>query len=135
MWDLSSLSRDRACAPCTGSSLNHWTATEIPHLSSLITNAFNSGHFPLHTRSLWSYLRVCLFISWLPWWLSSRESIFQGRRFKRHGFDPWIRKILWKRKWQPTPVFLLGKSHGQRSLVGYSPWGCKRVGHDLVNKQ
>ena len=41
----------------------------------------------------------------------------------RPGFDPWVRKILWRRKWQPTPVFLPGKSHGQRSLVGYSPWG------------
>ena len=40
-------------------------------------------------------------------------------------FDPWVEKILWRRKWQPTTVFLLGKSHGQRSLVGYSPWGCK----------
>ena len=39
------------------------------------------------------------------------------------GFDPWIRKIPWRRKWQPTPIFLPGKSHGQRSLVGYSPWG------------
>ena len=37
-------------------------------------------------------------------------------------FDPWVRKIPWWRKWQPTPVFLLGKSHGWRSLVGYSPW-------------
>ena len=37
--------------------------------------------------------------------------------------DPWVRKILWRRKWQPTPVLLPGKSHGQRSLVGYSPWG------------
>ena len=37
----------------------------------------------------------------------------------------WVRKILWRRKWQPTPVFLPGKSHGQRSLVGYSPWGRK----------
>ena len=35
----------------------------------------------------------------------------------------WVRKIPWRGKWQPTPVFLLGKSHGQRSLVGYSPWG------------
>ena len=40
-------------------------------------------------------------------------------------FDPWFRKIPWRRAWQPTPVFLLGESHGQRSLVGYSPWGCK----------
>ena len=38
----------------------------------------------------------------------------------------------WRRKWQPTSVFLPRKSHGQRSLVGYSPWGRKRVGHDLA---
>ena len=41
-----------------------------------------------------------------------------------HGFDPWIGKILWRR-WQSTPVFLPGKSHGQRSLEGYSPWSQK----------
>ena len=41
----------------------------------------------------------------------------------------------WRRKWQPTPVFLTGKSHEQRSLLGYSPWDCKRVRHDLVTKQ
>ena len=40
-----------------------------------------------------------------------------------------------RRQWQPTPVLLPGKSHGQRSLVGYSPWGHKRVGHDLATKQ
>ena len=44
-------------------------------------------------------------------------------------------KIPWRRKWQPTPAFLLGKSHGHRSLVGYSPWGHKRVRHDLETKQ
>ena len=43
----------------------------------------------------------------------------------RPGFNPWVRKILWRRKWQPTPVPLPGKSHGWRSLVGYSPWGRK----------
>ena len=47
-------------------------------------------------------------------WLSGKESICQCRR---HGFDPWVRKILWRRKWQPPPVFLLGKSHGEKSLV------------------
>ena len=41
----------------------------------------------------------------------------------------------WRRKWQPTPVFLSGEPHGQKSLVGYSPWGHKRVRHDLVTKQ
>ena len=44
-------------------------------------------------------------------------------------FDLWIAKIPWRRKWQPTPVFLPGKSHGQRSLVGYSPRGHKGAGH------
>ena len=41
----------------------------------------------------------------------------------------------WRRKWQPAPVVLPGKSHGQRSLVGYSPWGLQRVRHDLATKQ
>ena len=40
-------------------------------------------------------------------------------------FDPWVRKIPWRRAWQTTPVFLLGKFHRQRILVGYSPWGHK----------
>ena len=41
----------------------------------------------------------------------------------RPGFDPWVGKITWRRKWHPTPVLLPGKSHGWRSLVGCSPWG------------
>ena len=44
---------------------------------------------------------------------------------RRPGFDPWVGKIPWRRKWQPTPVFLPGESHGWRSLVGYSPQGSK----------
>ena len=44
---------------------------------------------------------------------------------KRHRFDSWVRKIPWRRAWQPTPVFLPGESHGQRSLVGFSPKICK----------
>ena len=46
---------------------------------------------------------------------------------KRHGFDPWVEKIPWRRQWQATPVFLPGKSHGQRSLASYSPWGPKEL--------
>ena len=47
------------------------------------------------------------------------------RRLRRCGFHPWGRKIAWRRKWQPIPVFLPGKFHRQRNLEGYSPWGCK----------
>ena len=43
--------------------------------------------------------------------------------------------LPWRRKWQPIPVYLPGKSHGQRSLEGNSPWGCKKAGHDLATKQ
>ena len=68
----------------------------------------------------------------LPWWFSGRESACQCRRL---GFEPWSRKSPWRMKWQPTPVFLLGKAFGQRSLAGYSPWGCKRVGHNWVTEQ
>ena len=46
-------------------------------------------------------------------------------QLRRPGFNPWVGKILCKRKWQPTQVFLPGKFHGLRSLIGYSPWGGK----------
>ena len=47
-------------------------------------------------------------------------------RDKRSGFSSWVGKTAWRRAWQPTPVFLPGESHGQRSLAGYRPWGHKR---------
>ena len=56
---------------------------------------------------------------------SGKEPAYQCRRHQRLQFSLWVGKISWRRAWQPTPVFLPGKSHGQRSLVGYSPWGCK----------
>ena len=62
--------------------------------------------------------------SGLAWWLSGKEPAWQC---KRRGFDPGVVKIPWRRKWQHTPVFLPGKSHGQRILVGYSPWGHKEL--------
>ena len=52
----------------------------------------------------------------------------QGEPSKRLRFSLWVRKIPWRRKWQPTPGFLPGKSHGQRSLAGYSPWVTKSLG-------
>ena len=66
-------------------------------------------------------------------------SWFSGKRIcprcGRCGFHHWVRKTLSRRKWQPTLVFMLGKSHEQRSLVIYSPWGLQRVRYDLVTKQ
>ena len=61
-------------------------------------------------------------ISYVNWWLRWQRICLQCRRPR---FDPWVRKIPWRRKWQPTPAFLPGESHGERRLGGYSPWGHK----------
>jgi len=84
-------------------SRNFWASVEtLPSSDGLLSLKTFCKGFP----SRWLSCRVC-------------------RQCRRPGFDPWIRKIPWRREWQPTPVFLPGKSHGQRSLVGYSPWGHK----------
>ena len=57
----------------------------------------------------------------LPGGTSGKEPTGQMQEIQ----ETWVGKIPCRRKWQPTPVFLPGESHGQRSLVGYSPWGCK----------
>ena len=60
-------------------------------------------------------------------WNSGKESACQCKRHRKCRFYPWMGKIPWSRKWQPTPVFLPGTSHGQRSLTGYRPWGRKEL--------
>ena len=67
----------------------------------------------------------------LPWRLSGKESACQAGDV---GSIPGSRRFLWRRKWQPTPVFLPEELHGQRSLEGYSPWGRKESEHNLVIK-
>ena len=83
----------------------------------------------IHT---YMYAYSCTHI-WLPRWLIGKESACQCRRCKRRRFDPCVRQIPWRRVWQPTAVFLPGKSHGQRSPVVYSPCGHKEsdmIEHD-----
>ena len=58
---------------------------------------------------------------WIPWWLGGKESTCSA------GDVGWVRKIPSSGKWQHVSEFLPGKSHGQGSLVGYSPWGCKEL--------
>ena len=82
----------------------------------------------LYFTQWWSLVfLMLLFTFWWDIWSSpggsaGKESACQCRRL---GFYPWVGKIPWRRKWQPTPVSLPGKFHGQRSLVAYSPWGRK----------
>ena len=59
--------------------------------------------------------------SWMgfPGGAAGKEPACQCRRHKRRQFNPWVRKILWRKEWQPTPAFLPGESHGQRRLADY----------------
>ena len=62
-----------------------------------------------------------------PGGASEKEPVCQYRRHKRRRFGPQVRNIPWRRAWHPTPVYLPGESHGQRSLVGSGPKGCKEL--------
>ena len=85
---------------------------------------------------LYSVLKPCFHLTYcilvllyyvhgLPMWCSGKEPACQCRRCKRYSVNPWVRKMSWRSKWPSAPVFLPGKFHGQRSLVGYSPCGRK----------
>ena len=87
-------------------------------------------HTHTHTHTLTLTLTLSLSLSQeycqgFPGGSDGKRVCLQCRGLR---FDPWVRKFSCRRKWQPTPVLLPGKSHGLRSLAGYSPWGCKRVG-------
>ena len=81
---------------------------------------------------LYSVLEEPIYTIGFPSWLSGKESACQRRRRR---FDPWGLENPLESEMAATPVFLPGKSHGQRSLAGYSPWGRKRAGHSLATKQ
>ena len=74
-----------------------------------------SGSFCVSEVFTWSF----------PVGSAGKEATCQRRRHKRHQFDLWVRKLPWRRKWQPTPVFLPRNFHGQESLAGYGPQGHK----------
>ena len=82
---------------------------------------FISPHTHLTALGVIILFQSCSSKMSFPGGASGKEPTCRCRRRKRCGFDPWVGKILWRRAWQPTPVFLLGESHGQWSLTGYSP--------------
>ena len=82
--------------------------------------------FALGSLNRNDFIAECCVI-WLPRWHSGKESACWCRRHRRDKFDPWVSKIPWRRKWQPTPISLPGQPHGQRSLVGCSSWGHKEL--------
>ena len=99
--------------------LTRWTF--VGKIMSLLLNMLSRLVITLEVACLTLNTGFVTYWFGLPWWLSDKEPACQCRRHKRCWFDLWVGKIPWKRKWQPIPVFLPGKSHEQWSLVGYSP--------------
>ena len=112
--DTSWVQEEQSCDTRRGS--NFLQRTELPEVSGTWGCVASNDH-----------------IIWLPWWISGKESTCQYRRWR---FAAWVGKIPLRRKWQPTPEFLPGESHGQRSLVGYiQSTGSPRGRHYLGTKQ
>ena len=99
------------CLWCCFSNFSHW-------MVSLLFQPTYLGVF---------FIAEVTFILGFLCGTSGKDSTCHCRRHERCEFDPWVGKIPWRRVWQPTPVLLPGKFHGQRSLVGYSLWGHKEL--------
>ena len=98
------------------------------YVAGMVSGGASGKDSACQNRRLWFYP----WIRKIPWrraQLSGKEPACQRKRLR---FYPWIRKIPWRRAQQPTPVFLPGESHGQKSLARYSPWGHRRAGHTLA---
>ena len=113
-------------------------ASRLPTLIPQVWNATNRfAQFPEQISLCAEPTGKCLvlvfmmqYLHGIPWWLSGKDFRLQ---YWRPRFGLWVRKIPWRRKWQPTPVFLAGKPHGQMNLVGYSPWDRKRDTIEQLN--
>ena len=148
MWDFSSLTRDRTHVPCIARWIHNYRGSpRAKHFwcIDLFHSHNDLGWSWYHTHSKRKHS-----LSKLKWLVQSQDRI-QGQAWLRvslvaqwqriscqcgrRGFDPWVWKIPWWRKRQPTPVFFPGKFHGRRNLASYSLWGHKRVSLDLMSKQ
>ena len=108
----------------TSLALLHWDKPALyPVILSVSQSVLYIGDFSSNLNSLG--LDFCRLMEGFLGNTVVKESTCWCRRRKRCRFNPWVGKIRWNWKWQPTLVFFLGKSHGLRSLVGYSPWGAK----------
>ena len=119
MFNISNLSFNY-CLLSVFPSLNYTTCFGAVLFSSCTQNANKSAWHMVGAQSKFSLNELLPMGS--PWWLIGKRSFFPRRR---RGFHPWMGKIPWRRKCQPTPIFLPGKFHRQRRLAGYSPPGPK----------
>ena len=91
----------------------------------LLFKSVNYYYESLLIQTVYDFGFLYAVVKGLPGGSSGNEPACQCRRSKRPRVNPWVREMPWRRTWQPTPIFLPGDSHGQRSLVGYSPQGLK----------
>ena len=96
-----------------------YTAVQIVDLAACL-RIMNTSKYSQDSLCSWKSVNILEFT-----YVSALKSPPAVWRCRRHGFKPWVGKIPWRRKWQPTPQFLTGKSPGQRNLVDYSPQSCK----------
>ena len=112
---------------CKVTMSDYFTSVAITHISGRKHRKRLSHKLIVETWNIivffWkvALLKLCIIYMGFPGCAAGKEPTCQCRRCKRPEFDFWVRKIHWRRAWQPTPVFLSGESHGQRSLAGYSP--------------
>ena len=104
-----------------------WTIL-ILHINPFVHPAIHlhQGVHPEEWRWRWAWTFILCQLYVASQVVQGKASACRSRRRKRLRFDPWVEKILWSRKWQPTPIFLPGKFYGQRSLEG-SPWHLKEL--------
>ena len=103
---------------------------ELAEICSIIYTEYTHNAFNVLITTVFILESNLLICSYYQYWCfpgdaSGKKPSCHCRRHKRLGFTPWVRKSPWRREWQPVPVILTGKSHGQRSLASYSPWSHK----------
>ena len=112
-------------------------------MSSPGVDSISKNHLLLLNREKQLFICESFIVRWqqfslqapgFPGGASGKEPACQCRGHGRLGSDLWVGKTPWRRAWQPTPVFLPGEAHGQRSLAGYSPWGHKQSGMAEVTR-
>ena len=114
---------------------NYWVSVSSAVKQALLLSSSSLSSLLLYYYHPFSHFCLLYLMSFNPdsqgiglsQWLSSEESACQCRSRRKYEFNPWVRKIPWRRAWQPTPVFLPGESRGQRSLAGYSPQSHKEL--------
>ena len=115
------MSKIKACI-CKGVPIPSIRRTQVNHRDNSKSLSAHEGVRVLYIKKFTNQPLSTASPGGLPWRLRWSSVCLQCGRA---GFDSWVGKILWRRKWQPTPVLLPGKSHGWRNLVGYSPQGRK----------